>query len=61
MYTGRRLSLAAILGFWAAAGSARSTPTPSFEAVIELRLAGSPAISPDGRHVAFTVRTSSLP
>ncbi|HEV8149293.1 MAG TPA: S9 family peptidase [Gemmatimonadales bacterium] len=37
---------------------AQSQPVPSFEAVIELRLAGSPALSPDGRHVAFTVRTT---
>ncbi len=29
--------------------------TPSFEQVISLRSAGSPAISPDGRHVAYTV------
>jgi dipeptidyl aminopeptidase/acylaminoacyl peptidase len=58
MDTGRTLSLAAFLGLWAAAGSAQSTPSPSFEAVIELRLAGSPAISPDGRHVAFTVRST---
>ena len=33
-------------------------PGPSFEQVISLRSAGSPAISPDGRHVAFTIRTT---
>lgn len=32
-------------------------PGPSFEQVISLRSAGSPAVSPDGRSVAFTVQT----
>lgn len=31
---------------------------PTFEEVISLRSAGSPAVSPDGRVVAFTVRTT---
>jgi dipeptidyl aminopeptidase/acylaminoacyl peptidase len=34
------------------------TPTPSFEKVISLESVGSPAIAPDGRAVAFTVRTT---
>jgi len=33
-------------------------PGPSFEDVIGLRSVASPAISPDGRHVAFTVRSA---
>jgi dipeptidyl aminopeptidase/acylaminoacyl peptidase len=33
-------------------------PGPSFEEVISLRGVGAPAISPDGRSVAFTVRTT---
>ena len=31
---------------------------PSFEEVISLRSAGSPQISPDGKHVAFTVTST---
>ncbi|HLG05706.1 MAG TPA: S9 family peptidase, partial [Gemmatimonadales bacterium] len=33
-------------------------PSPSFEAVIELKLAGGSTISPNGRHVAFTIRST---
>ncbi len=33
-------------------------PGPSFERVISLASAGSPAISPDGRTIAYTVRTA---
>ena len=33
-------------------------PGPSFDDVIALRNAGSPVISPDGNHVAFTMRTT---
>ncbi|HEX2094586.1 MAG TPA: hypothetical protein VHG28_19430, partial [Longimicrobiaceae bacterium] len=33
-------------------------PGPSFEEVIGLRTAGSPAISPDGRSIVYTVRTT---
>ena len=33
-------------------------PGPSLEDIISLRNAGSPAISPDGKHVAFTMRTT---
>jgi len=36
-------------------------PGPSFEDVIGLRSVASPAISPDGRHVAFTVRGRPAP
>lgn len=32
-------------------------PGPSFEKVISLRSAGSPAVSPDGKSILFTVRT----
>lgn len=34
-----------------------AVPGPSFEQVVGLRAAGIPAISPDGRHVVFPVRT----
>lgn len=37
--------------------AAQAVPGPSFEDVLGLRTASSPAISPDGRSVAFTVRT----
>jgi dipeptidyl aminopeptidase/acylaminoacyl peptidase len=54
-------TLAALLACAAAAAPLASqarVPGPSFEDVIGLRGAGSPAISPDGRAVAFTVRTA---
>ncbi len=35
-----------------------AVPGPSFEEVIGVRTAGSPAISPDGRSVVYTVRTT---
>ena len=35
----------------------RPVPGPAFEDVISLRGAGSPRISPDGKHIAFTVRS----
>ena len=37
--------------------SSVNIPGPSFQDVISLRSAGSPAISPNGLHIAFTVRT----
>jgi dipeptidyl aminopeptidase/acylaminoacyl peptidase len=52
------LRLTAALGLAPAGALAQGQPSPSFEAVIELKLAGAPALSPDGRHVAFTVRTT---
>jgi dipeptidyl aminopeptidase/acylaminoacyl peptidase len=53
-------ALAALLACAAAAPltSQARVPGPSFEDVIGLRGAGSPAISPDGRAVAFTVRSA---
>ena len=38
--------------------AAQQGQSPTFEAVIDLKQAGGLAISPDGRHVAFTVRTT---
>jgi dipeptidyl aminopeptidase/acylaminoacyl peptidase len=38
--------------------SALHAQTPAFDSVISLRQVGAVAISPDGRHVAFTVRTT---
>src|SRR5688572_21278455 len=35
-----------------------SAQTPSFEDVLSLRTVGAPAISPDGKHAAFTIRTT---
>ena len=52
------LRLTAAIALAPAGARAQGQPSPSFEAVIELKLAGSPAISPDGRQVAFTVRTT---
>jgi len=49
------------LGALAAArpvGAQTAVPGPSFEAVLSLKAIGSPALSPDGRLVAFTVRTT---
>ena len=49
------------LGALAAArpvGAQTVVPGPSFEAVLSLKSIGSPALSPDGRLVAFTVRTT---
>ena len=47
------------LALLAAPAAAQSpSPSPTFEQVIELNLAGGAAISPDGRHVAYTVRTT---
>ena len=39
-------------------GAQTAVPGPSFEAVLSLKAIGSPALSPDGRLVAFTVRTT---
>ena len=44
--------------FVLATASSLAAQSPSFEDVLSLRQAGSPAMSPDGRHVAFTVRTT---
>jgi len=41
-----------------AALPAQQAPAPAFEEVIGLRVAGSAVISPDGRHVVFTARTT---
>ncbi|HET9515227.1 MAG TPA: S9 family peptidase [Gemmatimonadales bacterium] len=38
--------------------SGASAQTPAFDSVISLHQVGAAAISPDGRHVAFTVRTT---
>ncbi len=38
--------------------SALHAQTPAFDSVISLRQVGAVAISPDGRHVAFTIRTT---
>jgi len=38
-------------------GAEETIPGPSFEKVISLRSAGSPAVSPDGKSIVFTVRT----
>lgn len=48
------------LGLAAAAPLHPQTPVPgpTFEAVISLRSVGSPAISPDGRTIAYTVRSA---
>jgi dipeptidyl aminopeptidase/acylaminoacyl peptidase len=54
-------TLGALLACAAAAAplaSQAGVPGPSFEQVIGLRSVGSPALSPDGRSVAFTVRTT---
>jgi dipeptidyl aminopeptidase/acylaminoacyl peptidase len=56
-----RIPILVLLGIatWGAVGHAQAVvPGPSFEQVISLRSAGSPAISPDGHHVAFTIRTA---
>ena len=49
------LTAAAIL---AAISAPLIAQSPTFEEVLSLRQAGGPAISPDGRHVAFTLRTT---
>ncbi len=41
------------------AGTQAQTPSPSIDAVIALQRAGGPAISPDGRHVAYTIRETN--
>ncbi|MGA2382596.1 MAG: S9 family peptidase [Gemmatimonadales bacterium] len=43
---------------WAPLSAQTPVPGPAFEEVLSLRQAGSPALSPDGRTVAFTVTTA---
>jgi dipeptidyl aminopeptidase/acylaminoacyl peptidase len=43
----------------AAALGAQGAPTPSIDDVLNLKRVGNPAISPDGRHVAFTIRETN--
>jgi dipeptidyl aminopeptidase/acylaminoacyl peptidase len=43
------------MGLWLAAGPVAAAP-PSLEAMISLRRASAPAVSPDGRFVAYAVR-----
>ena len=54
------VALAALAGLGAAvpaAGAWKAPPgTPTLDQIVSLRRAGSPAISPDGRRVAYTVR-----
>lgn len=58
MTTARRLAGALAALGTALPLAAQRVPGPSFRSVIELRSVGSPAISPDGRAVAYTVRTT---
>lgn len=53
----------ALLGVLLAGGATAlsaqaAVPGPSFEQVIDVRSAGAPAVSPDGRGVAFTLRST---
>ncbi len=53
-------SVAGGLTLIAASGlGAQQVPGPSFRQVLELRSVGSPAIAPDGRSVAYTVRSAN--
>ena len=55
----RRAAITLALAFLPALLLAQSAvPAPAFEEVISLRAAGAPAISPDGRAIAFTVTTA---
>lgn len=54
----QRLVAAALVVMAPAVLAAQRAPVPSFEEVLGLRIAGSAEISPDGRHVAFSVRTT---
>ncbi|MBN1272577.1 MAG: S9 family peptidase [Candidatus Aminicenantes bacterium] len=53
----RKMSLVFILVFFVFAAAETTVPGPSFEKVISLRSVGSPVLSPDGKSIAFSVRT----
>jgi dipeptidyl aminopeptidase/acylaminoacyl peptidase len=61
MRTARFALGAAVLAFalTSAATVAQSPPAPSIDDVINLKRVGSPAISPSGQHVAFTIRETN--
>ena len=55
-----RLGASALaLVLWSAAALAQVPSTPSIDDVINLKRVGTPAISPNGRHVAFTIRETN--
>jgi dipeptidyl aminopeptidase/acylaminoacyl peptidase len=54
-----RNALALILLLTSAAAYAQAPPAPSVDDLINLKRVGSPAISPDGRQVAFTIRETN--
>lgn len=55
-----RGTLGLIAATWVAASlSAQSAPAPSIDDILNLKRVGSPAISPDGRQVAFTIRETN--
>jgi dipeptidyl aminopeptidase/acylaminoacyl peptidase len=56
-----RRAIAIVTAFMAllAPGGAQGPPGPSIDEVIGLKRAGAPAISPDGRRVAFTIRETN--
>ena len=57
----RFLMVSGLLGLCLGSGAslAAQTSEPSIDDLINLKRAGAPAISPDGRHVAFTIRETN--
>lgn len=53
----QRFSIFIILIFIISVSAGSDVPGPGFEEVLSLRSIGSPAISPDGKSIAFSVRT----
>lgn len=55
----RRTGLLIVFALLAGSVSAAGQPGPSVDQLISLKRVGSPAISPDGRYVAYTVRETN--
>ena len=55
----RRFAAAAVALAMSWPGAARSQTAPSIDDLLNLKRVGAPAISPDGRHVAYTLRETN--
>jgi dipeptidyl aminopeptidase/acylaminoacyl peptidase len=53
------LIVVALAGQWSVSVPAQTTTVPSIDDLLNLKRIGSPAISPDGRRVAYTVRETN--
>jgi len=55
----RAVVVAAIAVLAAGRASSQAPSSPSIDDLINLKRVGNPAISPDGQHVAYTVRETN--